>query len=184
VPVPAEPPTAEPSTGTLRIDSDVAGAQVFIDREFIGNAPVTASNLTPGTHRLNVDAPGYDGVLQTVEVQPGSADLFVRLREVRLDASIAVVHSHRIGSCRGRLSATARGIRYTAVEGNDSFDAALSDLERFEVDYLEKKLRVRVGGRQYDFTDPDGDADRLLVFHRDVDNARTRLAAGDSPAEK
>jgi hypothetical protein len=70
------------------------------------------------------------------------------------------------------------------VEGNDSFDAALSDLERFEVDYLEKKLRVRVGGRQYDFTDPDGDADRLLVFHRDVDNARTRLAAGDSPAEK
>ena len=31
-------------------------------------------------------------------------------------------------------------------------------------------------------TDPDGNADRLFVFQRDVDKARQRLAKGDAPA--
>ena len=181
-PAPA-PAATEPVTGTLRIDSDVPGAQVFIDRNFVGNAPVTVRDLTPGAHRLNVDAPGYDGVLQMIEVEPGSRELVVPLRAVRLDASIAVVHKHRIGSCRGQLTATAAGIRYVADQGDDSFEARLSDVEQFEVDYLEKNLRVRVGGRQYDFTDPQGNADSLFTFHRDVDRARTRLYSGDPPEE-
>jgi hypothetical protein len=33
-------------------------------------------------------------------------------------------------------------------------------------------------GRQYNFTDPDGNADRLFVFQRDVEKVRKRL--GDS----
>jgi hypothetical protein len=33
-----------PDAGTLRIESDVPGAQVFIDRQFIGTTPVTAAN--------------------------------------------------------------------------------------------------------------------------------------------
>ena len=33
------------------------------------------------------------------------------------------------------------------------------------------------------FTDPEGNADRLFVFHRDVDKARSRLAKGDAPAQ-
>ena len=37
-------------------------------------------------------------------------------------------------------------------------------------------------GKKYDFTDPDGNADRLFVFHRDVDKARARLKKGDPPA--
>jgi hypothetical protein len=37
-------------------------------------------------------------------------------------------------------------------------------------------------GKRYDFTDPDGNADRLFVFHRDVEKARQRLKNGDSPA--
>ena len=42
--------------GILRIDSDVPGAQVFIDRAYIGVTPTTASDVKPGTHRLNVSA--------------------------------------------------------------------------------------------------------------------------------
>ena len=168
---------AAPTRGTLRIDADVAGAQVFIDRQFLGRAPVTADDLPPGTHRLNVEAPGFDGVAETIEVEPGSRDIFVRLREVRLDASIAVVHKHGVGSCQGQLVATPQGLRFDAAEGGDAFSVALADLETFEVNYLEKNLRVKVrGGRQYNFTDPDGNADRLFVFHRDVDLARERLA--------
>jgi len=36
--------------------------------------------------------------------------------------------------------------------------------------------------KRYDFTDPDGNADRLFVFHRDVDKARERLRNGYPPA--
>jgi hypothetical protein len=52
------------------------------------------------------------------------------------------------------------------------------------VDYLDKNLRVKLlKGRQFNFTDPDGNADRLFVFHRDVDRARERLRKGDRPAD-
>jgi hypothetical protein len=57
----APPPAAAPPTAdlvTLRIDSDVAGAQVFIDRQFIGAAPVTTTDVKPGAHQINVSATG------------------------------------------------------------------------------------------------------------------------------
>jgi PEGA domain-containing protein len=184
----APPPAPEsvaaaPKTATLRINSDVPGAQVFIDRVFIGAAPVTAPNVAPGTHRLNVSAPGYDGVAETVEVTAGPRDILIKLKEVRLDASLAVVHKHRMGSCRGQLIATPQGIRYETTDKSDAFNVPLRDLETFQVEYLEKNLRVKLQkGKRYDFTDPDGNADRLFVFHRDVEKARERLRKGDPPA--
>jgi hypothetical protein len=178
----APPPTAE--VGTLRITSDVPGAQVFIDRQFIGAAPVTADNVAPGSHQLNVSADGFDGIAQTIDVTPGPREIAVRFREVRLDAKIAVIHKHRIGSCQGTLVATPQGLRYDTPNKDDAFTVPLSDLDTFQVDYLEKTLRVKSRkGKQYNFTDPDGNADRLFVFHRDVDKARARLGKGDAPAQ-
>ena len=56
------------------------------------------------------------------------------------------------------------------------FSVPLSALEGFDVDYLAKTLHVRLAkGKKYDFTDPDGNADRLFVFHRDVDKVRQQL---------
>jgi hypothetical protein len=178
------PVEAAPTAGTLRIDSDVPGAQVFIDREYIGATPVTAPNIKPGAHRLNVSAQGYEGIADTIEVAPGTRDIVVRLKDVRLDAAIDVVHKHRIGSCTGRLIATPRGLRYETANKNDGFSSALLDLGTFQVDYLEKNLRVSPrSGKRYDFTDPEGNADRLFVFHRDVEKARERLKKGDSPGQ-
>ena len=177
------PVEAAPTAGTLHIDSDVPGAHVFIDREFIGATPVTAQNVKPGAHRLNVSAQGYEGIADTIEVAPGPRDLVVRLKDVRLDAKIDVVHKHRIGSCQGRLVATPRGLRYETANKDDAFSAGLLDLGTFQVDYLEKNLRVGIrNGKRYDFTDPEGNADRLFVFHRDVEKARDRLKKGDPPA--
>jgi hypothetical protein len=189
-PAPAQPletpaPVAEaaPTAGLLRIDSDVPGAQVFIDRQFIGSAPVVAENVTPGTHQLNVSAPGFDSVATSIEVAPGEREIVVRLRDVRLDSSVEVVHKHGIGSCRGRLVATPQGIRYETANRGDAFAATLQDLETFQVDYLEKNLRIKLAkGRQFNFSDPEGNADRLFVFHRDVDRARERLRKGDPAA--
>ena len=72
---PEAPPAAEPvaDIGTLRIETDVPGAQVFIDRQFVGTAPLTAVNVKPGTHQLNVSAEGFDGIARTIDVEPGPA---------------------------------------------------------------------------------------------------------------
>jgi hypothetical protein len=79
--------------------------------------------------------------------------------------------------------ATPQGIRYETTNKDDQFTAALLDLETFQVDYLDKNLRVKLRrGKQFNFTDPEGNADRLFVFHRDVEKARERLRKGDQPA--
>jgi hypothetical protein len=172
-----------PELGTLRIEADVPNAQVFIDRQFIGTAPVTAENVKPGTHQLNVSAEGFEGVVQTIDVEPGPRDVAIRFREVRLNSTLAVIHKHRMGSCKGQLVATPQGIRYDTDDKDDRFTVGLVDLEQFIVDYQDKNLKIKVRkGKQYNFTDPDGNADRLIVFQRDVDKARQRLIKGDAPA--
>jgi hypothetical protein len=183
-PAPAAP-IAEPAAGAgvLRIDSDVPGAQVFIDRQFVGTTPVTAENVKPGAHQLNVSAEGFEGIARTIEVEAGARELMVRFREVRLDLKLSVVHKHRMGSCSGTLVATTQGLRYETDDKDDRFSASFADLEAFQVDYTDKNLRVKVRrGKQYNFTEPDGSADKLFVFHRDVDKARQRLAKGDTAA--
>jgi hypothetical protein len=177
------PVESAPELGMLRIEADVPNAQVFIDREFIGTAPVTAENVKPGTHRLNVSAEGFEGIVQTIDVEPGPREVVIRFREVRLNSTLAVIHKHRMGSCKGQLVATPHGIRYDTDDKDDRFTAALADLETFSVDYLDKNLRIKLRkGKQYNFTDPDGNADRLFVFQREVDKARQRLIKGEVPA--
>jgi hypothetical protein len=172
-----------PGTATVRIVSDVPGAQVFLDRKFVGAAPATINDLAPGEYQLNVSAPGYDTHVATLSLAPGERDVADNFREVRLNASLKVIHKHRFGSCEGTLIATPDGLRYETTHQEDAFRTPLLALATFEVNYLEKNLRVQPQkGRRYDFTDPDGDADRLFVFHRDVERARERLMKGDKPA--
>ena len=167
----------------VSIDADVPGAQVFVDRIFLGKTPLTTTDVKVGSHRLNVSAEGYDGVAQALDVKPGMQQVTVRLREVRLNTRIDVVHKHRMGLCRGTLVATPRGLTYETTDHDDAFKAALADVDEFQVDYLAKNLTIRLKhGKRYDFTDPEGNADRLFVFHRDVSQARDRLARGDAPA--
>jgi hypothetical protein len=168
---------------TLHVDADVPRAQVFLDRRFIGETPLTTSEVDAGTHTLNISAKGYDSITRPITVSPGSQSVTITFREVRLEAKLEVVHKHRVGSCSGTLIATPQGLRYDTTDKDDAFTAPLADLDTFEVDYLKKNLRVQPKkGRRYDFTDPEGNADRLFVFHRDVDKARERLKKGDAPA--
>jgi hypothetical protein len=187
-PEPAPRPAPEPgreaaaarpraAAGVLRVRSDVPGASVFLDRKFLGTTPLDVDGLPPGSHRLNVSVEGYEGHAQSVEIGEAPADVEVRFKEVRLNASVPVVHKHGVGSCSGRLVADTRGLRYETSKADDAFSLAFAELETFTVDYLKKSLRVkRRGGRTWNFEDPNGQADPLFVFHRDVEKARTRLA--------
>jgi len=172
-PAPSEP---APTTGTLIIESDVPGTIVFVDRVSFGTAPATAANLTPGPHQVTMSAPGYEMMSETVDVEPGTRTLAIAFKEISLDASLAVVHKHGIGSCRGNLRASPDGIHYDTSNDNDSFTVALADIDLFDVDYLAGNLRIRAQGRTFNFGDPDGNADRLFAFHQAVEKVRGRIA--------
>jgi hypothetical protein len=173
---------ASPETATLRIVSDIPGAQVFVNREFVGATPATKEGLQPGTYQLNVSAPGYENYVESLELTPGDREVTVRFRVVRLNASLSVVHKHRFGSCQGTLTASPEGLRYDTSHKEDAFQAPLANLETLDINYLDKNLRLQLRkGRRYDFTDPEGNADRLFVFHRDVARARERLSKGETP---
>jgi hypothetical protein len=171
----AEPRPAAPAP-TLRVDSDVPGANVFLDRKFLGTTPVETRGVAPGSHRLNVSAEGYEMYGETVELRAGPNELTVRFKEVTLDEKVDVVHRHGVGSCHGRLVATPAGLRYEADKAGDSFEVPLASVEPLQVDYLKKNLRVKQrGGRTWNFTAESADA--LLVFQKKVEKARERLSS-------
>lgn len=170
---------------TLVVESDVPGASVFLDREFVGTAPVTLKDLATGPKRLNLSAEGFDGISRTVELSPGAQTVSMRFREVRLDATTGVAHKHGVGGgCEGTLRATTDGLAYETSNKGDAFSLRYDQVEAFEVNYLEKNLRVKQrGGKTWNFTDRLADnADRLFVFHRDVQAARDKLAKGYTAA--
>jgi hypothetical protein len=175
-PVAAPPEPDAPTTATLRIDSDVPGAQVFIDNKFVGTAPATAENVAPGQRKINVQAPGYEGVIDFVDVAAGPRDLMISLKTIRLDQKVSVTHKHRAGSCAGTLIATPEGVRYVTDNKDDGFSVSLQNIEIFQADFLKNNLKLKIrGGRSYDFTDPSGKADALYLFHQEVDKVRQRV---------
>ena len=87
-----------------------------------------------------------------------------------------------MGSCEGTLSATLDGLRYDTTNKGDAFTLPYAQVETFVVDYLQKNLRVKQkGGKTWNFTDKNDNADVLFVFHRDVEAARKKLADGYAP---
>lgn len=177
-----EPAAAPPPAMVLRVTSDVDGAEVFIDRRYAGTTPFESYEVEPGRHRINVSAPGYEGYVDDVEITGELTTVDVRFRQVRLDQRIAVVHKHRFGDCEGHLVATTAGIEYL-TDDDDAFHVDLNGLEELAVDYMAHNLRLKVrGGRTYNFTDGEENADALFVFHRAVQEARERLARGEPAA--
>ena len=182
-PGPAAPAAAAaPTLGTLIIESDVPETSVFIDRVYLGNAPVTARNLTPGSHRLNMSVTGYEGVSETIDVEAGTRTISMKFKEIRLDEKLDVTHRHAIGSCSGTLRASPQRLTYETTHSGDAFAVALTNLDVFEVDYVQKNLKVKLkDGKTYNFTDWEGNADRLYLFHQTVEKVRQRLLAGRRP---
>jgi hypothetical protein len=180
-PAPAPEPAA-PTLATLILDSDVKGASVFIDRQFVGTTPLKLDRLEPGSKQLKLTADGYEGIERSVDLTAGDNPITMKFREVRLNAQTPVVHKHGMGSCTGTLIATVDGLSYETGNKGDAFKLAYAEVETFTVEYLEKNLRVKQrGGKTWNFTDRNDNADKLFVFHRDVEGARKKLAEGYAP---
>ncbi len=169
---------------TLTVESDIPGASVFVDREFVGTAPVTLKNVAPGSKRINLSTEGYEGVQRAVDVVAGDNTVTLRFKEVRLNTSVGVSHKHGMGGCEGTLRATIDGLIYETSNKGDAFNLPYAQVEAFDINYLDKNLRVKQrGGKTWNFTDKAADnADKLFVFHRDVTAVRDKLAKGFTAA--
>jgi hypothetical protein len=184
-PTPAAPAApAAATTATLVLDSDVPGASVFLNREYVGTTPLRLADLEPGARQIKLTAEGYDGIERSVDLTAGSNEVSMRFKEVRLNKRLAVAHKHGMGGgCEGTLIATLDGLTYETTNKNDAFKLTYEQIETFTVDYLEKNLRVKQkGGKTWNFTDRNAaNADALFVLHRDVEAARKKLAQGYTP---
>ncbi len=179
-----EPASAVPKLASLKLETDVPGASVFIDRQFVGNTPLSLDKLEPGSKRVQITATGFDSVQKTINLDPGPNAITIRVKEVSLNARTNVVHKHGMGSCEGQLTATLDGLRYDTANKGDAFALPYAQVETFVIDYLEKNLRVKQkGGKTWNFTDKNDNADTLFVFHRDVEAARKKLADGYARAQ-
>lgn len=63
---------AEEDPGVLRITSNIAGAEVWVDNESVGPTPVTRY-LPAGSHDVRVALDGYNPHVQRVTLRPGQA---------------------------------------------------------------------------------------------------------------
>ena len=110
---PLPTPDATPTTATLIFESDVPDTGVFIDRVYIGQAPVTAKDVKPGPHTINVSATGYDGFAETVDIAAGTRTLSYKFKEIRLNATASVVHKHAMGPVQARCAPRPKAWRTT-----------------------------------------------------------------------
>ena len=180
--VPARSSVSTPATNevvergvTLQVQSDVAGASVFLDREFVGTTPLNLRGVTAGSKQLNVTATGHEGYAANINLAEGLNRVNVEFMKVRVNATVPVIHRHAMGSCQGVLAASPKGLSYDTTNKADAFTLAFADIDAFDMDYLKKNLRVhRRTGKTWNFTNDSADA--LFVFHRDVDKAREKLA--------
>lgn len=156
--------------GSIRVETDVPGAMVFLDRNFKGNAPLTIPDLRPGEYRLTVSADGHEVQNRNVEVarEPVAVRFDLVAAETTLDVQVELVHKHRFGSCSGTLHAGAEGFDYR-TDHRDAFQLPFDRVGAFEFDYVNNNLRLQVsGGRTYNFESPSEDRDAVFLFHEAV----------------
>ena len=60
-----------PGTGTLTVDTNPAGAQVYIDDVQRGTSPATVTDLTAGSHTLRLERNGYTKITVPVLITEG-----------------------------------------------------------------------------------------------------------------
>lgn len=108
------PSVARAADGILKVKSNVPTAEVFVDGQSLGAAPVTRF-LAPGSHAIRVVADNYDPYVRKVDVQDGKTS------ELNATLIPGVGTAEFVGPPAGRLD----------IDGHDrgALPIRLSDLE-------------------------------------------------------
>lgn len=144
--------TLEGPRGSLRIETEPPGAEVFVDGRFVGASPARAESLLAGDHYVTLKMVGYERQVQRVTVQTGFEDM-VTFELLQLDNYIALQHAleparEEIG--RPRAGDGIRGLRGTlyadqVVLGEVS---RIGDGEEFNLNLYLYDLRTNHGLRR------------------------------------
>ena len=72
------------SPGGLFAITRPLGAQVFLDNKLIGTTPLFMSQLSPGSHEVRLELPGFSAYSSSIQVEPNTRfRLAVQLEETR-----------------------------------------------------------------------------------------------------
>ncbi|MDQ5827563.1 MAG: PEGA domain-containing protein [Chloroflexota bacterium] len=123
------------STATLRIKTDTAGVEIWLNGESVGHTPLTLRELPAGKHRISLLKDGYEDRLEEVAVSPAKSNsLFVVMkpRSIKLPelpVTFKVIHQHLAGSCVGTLTVSADALDYKAENDTDEFHIPVATLK-------------------------------------------------------
>jgi len=84
--------TLEGPRGSLRIETEPPGAEVFVDGRFVGAAPTRAEGLLAGDHYVTLKMVGYERQVQRVTVQTEFEDT-ATFEMQQLDNYLALQHA-------------------------------------------------------------------------------------------
>ncbi|HEX5037362.1 MAG TPA: serine/threonine-protein kinase [bacterium] len=70
-PVEERPVATAGKAGSISVNSDPSGADVYVNSEYKGKTPIRVSDVNPGTVRVAVSKDGYMRETQTVKLGPG-----------------------------------------------------------------------------------------------------------------
>ena len=75
-------PVPPPTTGSVNVQSDPEGANVYVDGEFAGITPILIPNMSPGIHVVIIELTGYEPYENTsVPVMAGATTLVSAILE-------------------------------------------------------------------------------------------------------
>ncbi|HET9480724.1 MAG TPA: PEGA domain-containing protein [Candidatus Polarisedimenticolia bacterium] len=95
--------------GTLAVQTDPPGAMISLDGQPAGRSPLFDKELTAGSHRIEVEAPGFEPIAQTIEIAGGTR-LETSLRLTPNARSVLVVTSP--AGSRVSVDSQQRGVTF------------------------------------------------------------------------
>lgn len=118
-----EPAPARPS-GSLRVVTQVAGANVLLDGTVIGKTPHLQQQIDVGTHLISIRADGYQEFVQKVEIKSGEI----------AELQVVLIATGQNGDKKEEPTKKPRKQRSTSTWGLSSFGAHLVEPSNFTGD--------------------------------------------------
>lgn len=152
------------STASLRVKTDTADVEVWLDGESVGRTPLTLKNLSAGKHHVALLKDGYEDQLQDVEVAPGKSNsIFVVMkpRSVKLPdlpVEFRIVDAGRRSKYVGTLTVSAEAIDYKADNGDHQFHIPASSIKS-----VVRAFSPVVGGLSVYFKSPNSKDEVMAI---------------------
>lgn len=165
-------PARSQGTAGLRVKTDAADVEVWLDGEPVGRTPLTLRELPTGRHRLTLLKDGYEDYLEDVEVAPGKTNsvfVVMKPRGVKLPdlpVEFKIANAGLSSKYEGTLTVSAEALDYKSDNGEHQFHVQVAQIKSvvramapsIGMGYLRSPnskelmaIRLEAAGRRYTF---------------------------------